>query len=369
MSVPFLDLRRLAAAERAAMAEAFSRVHASGRFVLGPEVEAFEAAFAAFAGAPFGVGCASGTDAITLALRALGVGAGDDVLTVSMTCAPTAAGIVNAGARPVFVDVEARSLTMDPGCLPAACTKATRAVVPVHLYGRPAEMPAIVAFARARGLFVVEDCAQAHGARLKGRSIGSFGDAAAWSFYPTKNLGAIGDGGLVTTASLEVAERARRLRVYGYAARDDARENGFNSRLDELQAAFLRERLARLPEANRRRAALAGRYDEALAGIPGLAMPPRPAPGAEPCHHLYVVRVAGRDGLRARLQKRGIGTEVHYPRAVHQQPAFAPLPRGPLPETERAVAEVLSLPLYPELTESEGDEVAAALRSERDAPG
>ncbi len=196
MNVPFLDFTRLAGRERGEMQAAFERVHASGRYILGAEVEAFEAAFAAFVGAPAAVGCASGTDAITLALRALKIGPGDDVLTVSMTCAPTATGIVNAGARPVFVDVDSASLTMDPALLAAALTPRTRAIVPVHLYGRSAAMEEIARFARDRGLLVVEDCAQAHGARLTGRSVGTFGDAAAWSFYPTKNLGALGDAGL-----------------------------------------------------------------------------------------------------------------------------------------------------------------------------
>ena len=367
MNVPFLDFTRLAAKEREVMLAAFERVHASGRYILGAEVEAFEAGFAAFAGAPHAVGCASGTDALTLALRALGVLPGDDVLTVSMTCAPTATAIVNAGARPVFVDVDPVSLTMDPDRLPEALTPRTRAVLPVHLYGRPAPMEAISAFARERGLLVVEDCAQAHGARLAGRSVGSFGNAAAWSFYPTKNLGALGDGGLVTVRERSVAGRLRRLRMYGYTARNDAVETGFNSRLDELQAAILRVRLARLAEGNRRRSCLAARYDAALAGLPGFEPPPRPAPGAEPCHHLYVVRSARRDALRERLLGRGIGSDVHYPVAVHQQPAFSAFPRGPLPATERAVAEVLSLPLYPGLSDAEAEAVAAAVREEATA--
>ena len=362
MKVPFLDLARLATREREGMRAAFARVHASGRYVLGPEVEAFEAAFAAFADAPYAVGCASGTDAITLALRALGIGPGDDVLTVSMTCAPTATGIVNAGARPVFVDVDPAMLTMNPACLDAARTPRTKAVVPVHLYGRPAPMDAIVDYARAHALAVVEDCAQAHGARLSGRSVGTFGDAAAWSFYPTKNLGAIGDAGLVTVRDAAVASRLRRLRMYGYETRNDASEAGFNSRLDTLQAALLRERLERLRERNGRRATLAARYDAALTGLSRLQTPPGPAPGAEPCHHLYVVRTAPREAFRDALRSRGIGTDVHYPVAVHQQAAFAHFARGPLPVTERAVTEVVSLPLHPELSDEEAGAVAAAVR-------
>ena len=367
MNVPFLDFTRLAARERTELLAVFERVHASGRYILGAEVEAFEEAFAAFVGAPHAVGCASGTDALTLSLRALGVGPGDEVVTVSMTCAPTATGIVNAGARPVFVDVDPVSLVMEPAGLAAAVTPRTKALLPVHLYGRPAPMEAISAFAREKGLLVVEDCAQAHGARLAGRSAGSFGDGAAWSFYPTKNLGALGDGGLVTVRDRGVAERLRRLRTYGYTARNDAVETGFNSRLDEMQAALLRARLARLAEGNRRRAALAARYDAALAGLPGLETPPRPAPGEEPCHHLYVVRSRRRDALRDRLLGRGIGTDVHYPVAVHQQPAFAAFPKGPLPVTERAVAEVLSLPLYPGLSDAEAEAVAEAVREEAKA--
>jgi len=359
MKVPFLDLTRAAAAEAEAVREAVARVHASGRYILGPEVEAFERAFAAFAGAAHGVGCGNGTDAITLALRALGIGAGDEVLTVSMTCAPTATGILNAGAHPVFVDVDPRALTMDPARLAHARTSRTRAVVPVHLYGRPAAMEEIAAFARAHGLALVEDCAQAHGARLGGRSVGTFGDAATWSFFPTKNLGAIGDGGIVTTSRAEVAERVRRLRMYGYATRNDAREPGFNSRLDELQAAILSVRLGRLPGGNRRRAALAALYDGLLAGA--VETPPAPPAGGEPCHHRYIVRIAGRETVRERLSMAGVGTDVHYPTAVHEQPAFAAFPRGPLPETERAVREVLSLPLYPELTEDEVRAAASAL--------
>lgn len=360
--IPFADLSRAARAEEAGLKRAFARVLKSGWFVLGPEVEAFEAEFAAFASAGHGVGCASGTDAITLALRALGIGPGDEVLSVSMTCAPTATAILRAGATPVLVDVEDETLTMDPARLEEAVTSRTRAVVPVHLYGRPAPMEKVADFAIRHGLAIVEDCAQAHGARVGGRPVGTWGAAAAWSFYPTKNLGALGDGGLVTTDDPRVAERLRRLRVYGYASRNDAQEAGWNSRLDELQAAILRERLARLPQGNARRADLARRYDTALAG--SVRTPPAPRDGEVQAHHLYVVRASARDLLRRRLASAGIGTGVHYPRAVHQQPAFQGLARVPergLPVTERAVAEILSLPLYPELLDGEADEAAETL--------
>ena len=360
-AIAFLDLARAMSAEKDELEAAFAAVRRRGRFILGEEVAAFEAGFAAFAGASFGVGCGSGTDAITLALMALGVGNGHEVLTVSMTCAPTAVGIVRTGATPVFVDVAGESLTMDPARLQRALTPRTKAIVPVHLYGRPADMPSIAEFAKKHGLVLVEDCAQAHGASVEGRLAGTFGQAAAWSFYPTKNLGALGDGGMVTTSDPGVAARLRRLRVYGYSTKDDAQEIGFNSRLDELQAAILRRRLKRLPERNARRAALAALYDDHLAEK-NVSLSKK-APGAVPCHHLYVVRVSGRDGLRERLAARGIGTEVHYSKAVHQQPAFASFPRGPLPETEKAGREVLSLPLYPELRDSEARRVAEELLS------
>jgi len=360
-SVPYLDLARAAADGKEALEASLLLCVRRGRYVLGDEVAAFEREWAVFCGSPFAVSCASGTDAITLALLGLGVGIGDEVLTVSMTCAPSAVGIQRAGATPVFVDVEAERLTMDPLRLEAALTARTKAIVPVHLYGRMADMERILAFANANGLLLVEDCAQAHGAALSGRPAGSFSDAAAWSFYPTKNLGALGDGGAVTTARPEVAEKIRKLRVYGYATRNDADVAGFNSRLDELQAAGLRVNLARLAAGNARRRAIAARYDAALAAV--LRLPPPARAGEVPAHHLYVVRVDDRDAFRGRLEAAGVGTDVHYPRAVHEQPAFATLPRGPLPETERAMREVVSLPLYPQLADDEVERVIEAVRA------
>lgn len=362
-TVPFLDLARAAAEEREVLETALLACVRRGRYVLGEEVAAFEREWAAFCETPFAASCANGTDAITLALRALGVGSGDEVLTVSMTCAPTAVGILRAGATPVFVDVDSERLTMDPSRLDAAVTRRTKAIVPVHLYGRLADMAGIAAFAKSKGLLLVEDCAQAHGATLGGRPAGSFGAAAAWSFYPTKNLGALGDGGAVTTGRSEVAERVRRLRVYGYSTRNDAGEAGFNSRLDEVQAAALRVRLARLAEGNARRARIAARYDAALAAC--VSTPPPARAGETPAHHLYVARIRGRESFRERLAAAGVGTDVHYPRAVHEQAAFASLPRGPLPETERAAREVVSLPLYPQLTDDEAGRVIEAVRSAR----
>ncbi len=363
-AVPYLDLARAVAGEEPGLSAAVLAAVRRGRYVLGEAVAAFEREWAAFCGAARAVGVANGTDAITLALRAVGVGEGDEVITVSMTCAPTAAGIVRAGAAPVFVDVEDGSLTMDASRLAPALTPRTKAVLPVHLYGRVADVEAIAAFARERGLALVEDCAQAHGAAWGGRPAGTFGRAAAWSFYPTKNLGALGDGGAVTVVSAAdgaLADRVARLRVYGYATRNDAAEAGFNSRLDEIQAAALRVRLPRLAAGNRRRAEIAARYDAALAGA--VRVPPAARPGEVPAHHLYVVRVPDRDAFRGRLAARGIGTDVHYPRAVHEQPAFAAFARGPLPVTERAMREVVSLPLHPNLTDAEADRVIEAVRA------
>ncbi|HQQ79524.1 MAG TPA: DegT/DnrJ/EryC1/StrS family aminotransferase, partial [Thermoanaerobaculia bacterium] len=360
--VAYLDLARAAEGDEPELSAAVLAAVRRGRYVLGSEVAAFESEWAAFCGAARAVGVANGTDAITLALRALGVGPGDEVLTVSMTCAPTATGILRAGATPVFVDVEEDRLTMDAGALAAAVTPRTKAILPVHLYGRVADVEAIGAFARQNDVLLVEDCAQAHGAAWNGRPAGTFGRAAAWSFYPTKNLGALGDGGAVTVVGegdAAVADRVARLRVYGYVTRNDAAEPGYNSRLDEVQAAALRVRLRKLSAGNRRRAAIAARYDAALAGA--VRVPPPAREGESPAHHLYVVRVPDRDAFRARLAGCGIGTDVHYPRAVHEQPAFASLPRGPLPVTERAMREVVSLPLDPHLTDAEADRVIEAV--------
>ena len=362
-AIPLVDLKSAYARLRAEIDAATARVLAGGWYILGPEVSAFEAEFAAYLGAGHAVGVASGTDAVLLALRALGVGPGDEVITVAHTAVATVAAIALAGATPCFVDIDTATYTLDPGRLEAAITPRTRAIVPVHLYGAPADMQPILAIAQAHGLLVIEDCAQAHGATTDGRRAGTLGDAAAFSFYPTKNLGALGDGGAVVTKRPEVAERLRLLRQYGWRERYVSDIEGYNSRLDELQAAILRVRLRHLDAENAARRRLAAQYDAALADLP-LALPAAwPEEGA--VYHLYVVAADERDALAAYLAAQGIGTGVHYPVPIHCQPAYAHFGYGPgsLPATEAAAARVLSLPMYPDLPAAAVDQVAAAIRS------
>jgi dTDP-4-amino-4,6-dideoxygalactose transaminase len=352
-------------AHRRAIDAAVRRVLASGRYVLGPEVLAFEAEFAAWVGVAHGVGVASGTDAIELALRACGVGRGELVFTVSHTATATVAAIERSGATPVLVDVDARTLTLDPERLDEAVRRAPgrpRAVVPVHLYGHPCDMPAILDVARRHDLVVVEDCAQAHGAERDGRRAGTFGHMAAFSFYPTKNLGALGDGGMVVSADAGLAERVRALREYGWKERYVSSLSGVNSRLDELQAAVLRVRLARLDGDNARRAELAEAYRAGLSD--GAVALPESPPGCRHAWHLFVVRTPERELLRRHLEREGVGTAVHYPVPVHLQPAYRASLRDPsgLARTERAAREVLSLPLYPELAAEDARSVVAAVR-------
>jgi dTDP-4-amino-4,6-dideoxygalactose transaminase len=358
------DLKPLHERLRGEFAAAVWRVLDRGWYILGPEVEAFEAAFAAYHGPGLhAVGVANGTDAIELALRATGVGPGDEVITVAHTAVATVCAVERAGAKPVLVDVDPVTCTIDPAAVRAAITPRTRAVVPVHLYGHPADMPALLEVARPANLLVVEDCAQAHGARLGARPVGTFGHLAAFSFYPTKNLGALGDGGAVLTDDPALAGRARRLRNYGQTDRYHHAERGVNSRLDELQAALLGVGLAYLDEHNAERRRLAGRYLNRLEGV--TLSPERP--GAHHVYHLFVVRHPRRDWLRQRLHALGVGTLIHYPIPAHLQPAYADLGYRPgsLPATERAAAEVLSLPLYVGLTDAEVDHVCAAVRAAR----
>jgi dTDP-3-amino-3,4,6-trideoxy-alpha-D-glucose transaminase len=359
--IRFRELGREVEELRAELDGAVAGVLDDARFVLGPFVEEFERAFAAFCGARHGVGVASGTDAIAIALRATGVRPGDEVVTQANTCVPTVAGIERAGARPVLADVDPETASLDPARLAELVTPSTRAVVPVHLYGQCADMGAISEVARAHGLTVVEDAAQAHGASYGGRRAGTLGAAAAFSFYPTKNLGALGDAGMVVTDDDAVAERARLLRSYGERRRYESELDGWNSRLDALQAAVLSVKLPRLERWNERRRALASRYDDALARSPLVRL--GEARGRRHVYHLYVVRGERRDELRRQLAERGVETLVHYPRAVHQHPAYAHLAgrRGSLATSERLASEALSLPLYPQLTDGEVDAVVGAL--------
>ncbi len=358
-------------AYQAGIDAALARSAGSGWYILGEEVAAFEREFARYAGCAFGIGAASGTDAIELALRACGVGAGDLVFTVSHTAVATVAAIERSGATPVLVDIDPGSCTLDPECLadairkverdPAFSGSRARAVVPVHLYGHPADMPAILQVALRAGLRVIEDCAQAHGAALHGRTVGSWGDLAAFSFYPTKNLGALGDGGMVVTGDAELARRVRALRQYGWEERYVSSARGINSRLDELQAAVLRVKLRGLEADNARRQQRARLYDELLPDM--LLELPSSAAGATHVYHQYVVRTSEREGLRRHLAQQEIGTAVHYPVPIHLQPAY----RGSIPiggnlnHTEAAARQVLSLPMYPELTVEQVRYVASCI--------
>lgn len=360
MNVAFLDLARQVAAVRDEVDSAVARVLDSGQFVLGSAVAEFEAAFARFCAADWAVGVASGTDALTIALEAVGVSEGDEVITAANTCVPTVAAIEATGATPVLVDVDRSSFTLDPECLPGALTERTRAVVPVHLYGQCAPMAPIVDFARRYGLRVVEDAAQAHGAEYRGLRAGSLGDAAAFSFYPTKNLGAIGDGGAVVTNDADIASKARLLRNYGEEVRYRSIQRGRNSRLDELQAAVLSAKLPHLDTWTTRRRDIAARYRESLASV---LQVPVEATDARHVYHLFVVRSPNRDQLQHLLAGVGVRTLIHYPRPIHFHPAYSHLAgvEGALSVSESLSREVLSLPLYPELEDDEMDAVISAV--------
>jgi dTDP-4-amino-4,6-dideoxygalactose transaminase len=333
-----------------------------GGYILGQEVAAFEGEFAAFAGCTHGIGVGNGTEAIHLALKACGIGTGDEVITVSHTAVATVAAIEAAGAVPVLVDIEPDYFTLDPYKLASAVSSRTKAVIPVHLYGQPAELEGILDITRTMGIRVIEDCAQAHGATYRGKPVGSWGDMACFSFYPTKNLGAFGDGGMVTTNDTDLAGRCRLLREYGWAERYISSIPGGNSRLDEIQAAVLRVKLQTLDDDNDRRRSIASRYSRLLAGAP-LKLPGTRPRGTH-VFHLYVARTGKRDRLRSFLAERGIGTLVHYPVPVHMQPAYRDRLRlgDAMAQTEKAAGEIVSLPMYPEMTETEVEAVAMVVR-------
>ena len=350
-------------AHQAGIDAAVQRVLQSGYYVLGTEVKAFESEFAAYATAKHCVGVGSGTDALHVAIRALGIGPGDEVITTAHTAVATVSAIELAGATPVFADIDATHFTLDPALVERAISPLTKAIIAVHLYGQPADLTAFSAIAARHSLKLIEDCAQAHGALHQGRRVGSVGDIAAFSCYPTKNLGAIGDGGMIVTNDDALARQCRLLREYGWAERYVSHISGFNSRLDELQAAILRVKLPALDADNEKRRKIAARYDTELAGLP-LQLPAR-RPETNHVFHLYVVRSTRRDALQEHLRAAGVGALIHYPMPIHRQPAYAGKVRGgeSLPETERASREVLSLPMYPELSEAEVGTVIAALRS------
>jgi dTDP-4-amino-4,6-dideoxygalactose transaminase len=361
MAIPFLDLVALHAPLATEMEAAWKRVVRSSHFILGPELEAFEAEFAAYCGCSHCVGTGNGLDALTLTLIAAGVGEGDEVIVPAQTFIATWLAVSHAGATPVPVDIDAASYNIDPTLIDAAITPRTRAIIPVHLYGRPADMSAINAIARRHGLFVLEDAAQAHGALHHGRRVGGLADAAAFSFYPGKNLGALGDGGAITTNDAALAERLRRLRNYGSARKYHHEEIGFNSRLDELQAALLRVKLPHLEGWNARRAAIAAQYGHSLAAS-GLDLPLPADAENESVWHQYVVVTKNRDRLQATLQARDIATMVHYPVPPHLQSAYAETHgTRTLGVAEHQATNCLSLPICPTLSAAAVASVCAAI--------
>ena len=361
--IPTLELKRQHQALKDEIDAAVAQVFDSGWFVLGKNVEAFEQEFAEYCGVKFAVGVGSGVEAIHLGLLACGIGPGDEVITVAHTAVPTALGISFAGATPVFVDIVPETYVMDVGQLASKITDRTKAILPVHLYGLTVDMDPLTELAEERGLKVVEDASQAHGAAYRGKKAGAIGHAGCFSFYPSKNLGACGEGGMVTTNDEAIAEKVRMLRNYGQEDRYHHKYKGYNSRLDELQAAILRVKLKHLDSWNARRREIAAAYSDALSG--GGVITPVEPDGREHVYHLYVVRSPERDALREHLKEREVGTQIHYPIPVHLQEAYEDLglAKGALPETEHAAAEILSLPIYPELTDSEVQQVIEAVKS------
>jgi dTDP-4-amino-4,6-dideoxygalactose transaminase len=362
-SIPWIDIRRQNTAVRDEIEAAIRRVLDSGMFVIAAENQAFEEEWAAYCGAEHAVAVGSGTAAINLTLRALDIGPGDEVVTVGFTVSATLDAIHDLGAKPVLVDVNPETYTLDPSKLAASLTPRTKAILPVHVYGHPADIDAIAAIARGRGLPVVLDACEAHGALYRGRQAASFGTASCFSFYPTKNLGSLGDAGAVVTNDAALADRVRLLRQHGWDRRYHSVTPSLNSRMHELQAAILRAKLPHLDAWIERRRAIAHRYDKAIAGT---KLTPAPhAAWADPGYYFYVVRAPDRAAFRESLQAEGIATDVSWPEPPHLQPAYAHLgySRGSLPVTERLCDEVVTIPVFPELTDAEVDRVAGALRA------
>jgi dTDP-4-amino-4,6-dideoxygalactose transaminase len=361
--IPLGDLRREHERIRSEVEEAIERVVRRGWFILGQEGEAFEAEWATYCGTSHAVGVANGTDAIQLALQAAGIGPGDEVIVPALTAAFTALAVTATCATPVFVDVDPERHTLDPAAFEAAITPRTAAVIPVHLYGCPADMMAIVEIARRHDLLVVEDAAQAHGARYQGQRVGSLADVAAFSFYPSKNLGAYGDAGAIVTNDTGLADKARMLRHGGQSGRYEHEVLGTNSRLDEIQAAVLRVKLPHLDAWNHKRRTIAARYTAGIGERDGLVFPSSPD-DVEHVYHLYVVRTPLRDALKGYLSGAGVNSGIHYPKGVHLQKAFADLgyKPGSCPNAEHAAEQVLSLPVFPQLTNGEVDQVTRLIR-------
>jgi dTDP-4-amino-4,6-dideoxygalactose transaminase len=363
ITVPFLDLNAQHAPHRREFDRAIGEVIDSGAFAGGPFVEKFEADFAAYNHSQYAVGLGSGTEALWLSLLACGIGPGDEVITVPNTFMATAEAITYCAARPVFVDVDATTYTMNPAELEKAVTPRTKAIIPVHLFGQPADMDAILAFAREHDLFVIEDAAQAHGAEYKGRKVGTLGDAGCFSFYPGKNLGAFGEAGAVITNNAELQEKVRVLRDHGQVRKYHHTMVGWNCRMDGIQAAVLRVKLQHLASGNLRRRAHALQYNQALAGLEEVVVPVE-APYARHIYHIYAIRVPERDQMMSLLKEKGIQCGVHYPVPIHLQEAYRSLgyQTGSLPIAERTAMEFVSLPMFPELTEAQIEMVALGVR-------
>jgi dTDP-4-amino-4,6-dideoxygalactose transaminase len=359
--IPFLDLQVQYRTTQSEIEKAIQSVLSSSQYILGKHVADFEAAFAAYCDCKHAVGVNSGTSALHLALLAAGIGPGDEVITVPFTFVATVAAICYTGARPVFADIDPATFTINPQRLASALTPRTKAVLPVHLYGQPADMDPILAFARKHNLVVIEDAAQAHGARYKGRRVGSIGDLGCFSFYPGKNLGAYGEGGAVTTGNDAYARTIRMLRDWGQEKKYHHVLRGYNYRLEGMQGAVLNVKLPRLDEANRRRAENAANYQAQLAGLPVVA--PKIAAYATHVFHVYAIRTSKREELQKELTAAGVQTGIHYPFPVHLTEAYGDLgyKPGDFPESERAAREVLSLPMFPELTEEQIRSVASAV--------
>ncbi len=347
--------------QRADIEAAIHRVLEAGTYIQGPAHEAFENAFAEYIGVPHAIGVANGTDALAIAMLAFGIGSGDRVLVPSHTASPTVSAIRQVGAVPGFLDVDERSYVITPEMVEAALTKDVKAVLAVHLYGRPVDAVTIRRLTDKAGVVLIEDCAQAAGARLNNQRVGSIGHAGCFSFFPTKNLGAIGDGGMITVSDAEVASRLRRLRTFGWSKDRVCVEDGFNSRLDELQAAILDAKLPGLDRSNERRREIASRYHAGLKGLP-LDLPDSPQ-GLHHVYHLFVIAVDDRPELMTRLKAEGILAGIHYPIPNHLHPANSPFRHGSLDRTERLAKRVLSLPMYPELSFSDVDRVIAIIRA------